>query len=108
MKNDVLKLIIQAEIGYQEAVKDAVDAAEKYVGERRDEQSAFIKSLEEDWDDFEQKENTVLTEKLTSNEVQQEAALEKRKEDLRIRQQLKADAISERLKEEVLNLYGNR
>ena len=108
MKNDVLKLIIQAEEDYQQMVKEAVHAAERYVDEQRDVQSVYVKSLDDEWALFEEETNRSLEEKLAISEQQQEAALEKRKEDLQLRQQAKAENISERLKEEVLTFYGNR
>ena len=108
MKNDVLQLIIQAEEDYQKTVHEAVLEAEQYVDEQRDKQSVYIKQLEEEWTLFEGKENRVLEEKMTANQVEQEAILEQRKIELQARQQEKKADISERLKKEVLTFYGNR
>jgi predicted nucleic acid-binding Zn-ribbon protein len=89
-------------------MKNAVKAAEDYAAERRGEQNAYIEELKQNWHSFENSENEKLEKMLSEDEQRLELKTAELKDKLRISQKKKADMISERLKEEVLSLYGNR
>ena len=107
MNDEIWYLLLQAEKEYDNSVKNAVKAAEDYAGERRKEQSAYIENLKLEWQNFEKSENNKLIETLSENERKLEIKAAELKNLLKISQKKKAELISERLKEEVLSLYGN-
>ena len=108
MNEDILYLLLQAENEYHSAMKNAVKEAEDYADECRERQNGYIEELKKNWHLFENSENGKLEQMLSENERKLEAKAAELKEYLRISQKKKADLISERLKEEVLSLYGSR
>ena len=108
MNEDILYVLLQAENEYQSAMKNAVKEAEDYADGLRNKQAAYIEELKQNWHLFEVSENEKLEKMLFDDEQRLEAKTADLKEQLRISQKKKADLISERLKEEVLSLYGNR
>jgi len=103
-----LALLLQAENEYNTAVKTAVSEAENYADGCKKNQNAFIESLKQEWHLFEKSENEKFEKILDENEQNLEAKTKELKKQLKINQERKADFISERLKEEVLSLYGSR
>ena len=108
MSDDILHLILQAEKEYHDAVKNAAAEAENYAEECKLRQNADMERLNEEWQSFEEAANEKFQKSLSEDEKKMEAETAQKKEHLRIRQKEKIDAISERLKEEVLSLYGDR
>ena len=107
METDILRLILQEEKEYLNTVKKAVDKAEKYADDCKKKQSTYIEGLQQEWYMFEMAEKEKFEKALSEDEDKMELELAKSKEQLAICQKKKADIISERLKEEVLSLYGN-
>jgi len=108
LNEDILSLLLQTESEYHAAMKNATKEAEDYADDSKEKQNAYIEGLKQEWDLFEKAENDKLAKMLADDEVRLEAKTAELKEQLRISQKKKADLISERLKEEVLSLYGHR
>jgi len=108
LNEDILSVLLQAESEYHAAVENAVENAGIYTDDCRKKQSAYIEVLKQDWDSFEKAESDKLENMLLKDEQKMEAEMEELRKRLKISQSEKADIISERLKEEVLSLYGNR
>ena len=104
MKEDILSLLLQTEIEYQSTVKNAVKDAEKYVDDRRDEQTAYIEELKRSLHDFEKTEGVKFEKMLAAESAKMENEAARMKKHMKLRQEEKADRISELLKEEVLSL----
>ena len=98
---------MQAEKEYHNKVKHALKDADKYVTDCQRKQSAYLDHLRHEWDLFEKAEREKLEKALLDDQQKLEHGLAKSKEQMRACQQKKAEAISERLKEEVLSLYGS-
>lgn len=98
-----MTLFLQTESEYHSAVKAAVKEAEGYVEKCRKEQAAFVENLKQKLLYFEQTQSDMLeqTLKIESGIMEEEAV--GRKEQMRRRQEEKADEISQLLKEEVLS-----
>ena len=107
MNEDILSLLLQAEDGYNEAVKNASKKAEDYAAERKNAQSAYIEKLKQEWHLFEKAENDKLTGRLAEDDQKLEAKMDELKKRLKASRDKKADQISDRLKEEVFALYGD-
>ena len=103
-KMDILTLVLQAEREYQSSMKSAVKDTEHYVDEGKMKQDAYFEELKRDWYLFAKGESQKYVEMLAEDEKRMEAEIAKSKEWYRKCQKEKADAISERLKEEVLSL----
>lgn len=103
MKEDIFEHIMQAEEGYKEALKAALAEAGEYVDECRDKQSTYFEGLRQDWDMFESAENDRFAGALRNEELKMEADTAEYIKQLRANQELKAETISQRLKEEVLS-----
>jgi len=108
LSEDILSLLLQAENEYHAAMENAVKDAENYADDCKKKQAAYIEDLKQDWHLFEKSENDRLDKMLDEKEQDLETKMAELKEQLKISQQKKADLISERLKEEVIFLYGNR
>lgn len=108
MTENILSPVLQAEKEYQCAVRDAVRDAKKYASNCEKKQNAYLEDLKQEWRLFEQDERDNFEEQLSENEKALEADLAERRERLRRLQEKKAAQISDRLKEEVLSLYGDR
>ena len=108
MSDHIVYLIQQAEKEYHEAIENAVAEAKKYVDESKKKQSDYINELENEWYTFEKAENEKLERALSEAEKKIEMETARSKEQLRFRQRSKIDVISDRLKSEVLSLYGHR
>lgn len=107
MNEKIMSLILQSENEYIEAVKRADAEAEIYAKDCLNRQTAKFIKLKQEWERFEKDENKNLKDMLSEAEQRIEKETAKMKERLKVRQQEKADIISERLKEEVLSIYGN-
>jgi len=108
LNEDILYVLLQAENEYQSAMKNAVKEAEDYADGLRNKQAAYIEELKQNWHLFEASEIEKLEKRLFDDEQKLEVRAAELKEQLKISQKKKADMISERLKKEVLSLYGNR
>ena len=107
LNKDIMYIIMQEEKEYLNTVKNAVNEAERYGNDSKKKQSVYIEGLQQEWYLFEKAENEKFQKALIEDEQKMEAEIVKSKEWLKICQKKKADIISERLKEEVLSLYGN-
>jgi len=107
LNEDILSALLQAEGDYYAALKNAAQKSGEYAAKCKREQSDFIDSLARGWDAFEKAENDKLKDTLAADERRMEEETKNLKERLRDRQRERADTISERLKEEVLALYGS-
>ena len=104
MKEDVLAMLLQSESEYYSDVESAVKDAEKYVGDRRNEQIVYIEGLKKELQFFEKSESEKLEQSLSAQSEKMEKEAERLKKRMKARQEKKADRISELLKEEVLSL----
>ena len=104
---DVLALLLQAEKEYYDALKTAAIEAEIYSEGCREKQRLYKEVLKEEWERFEEAENERLQNALFEAEQRLGQETEEKKELLKTCQKNKADLISERLKKEVLQSYGN-
>jgi hypothetical protein len=107
-KDEVINLILQAEQNYHDAVEQAVKAAEGYAEESREKQRVFQDGVKQEWRAFEQAESERLAALLAEAEREAEAETAKMRERLKACQEEHIEALSERLKKEVLSLHGNR
>ena len=107
LKEDIISLILQAEKEYHNTMKKVVTEAEKYADDCKKKQSAYIDNMQEEWYSFEKAENDKFKKALYEDEQKMDIEMAKSKEQLKIRQEKKAELISDRLKEEVLSLYDN-
>ena len=109
LREDIIDLILQAEKEYQGTVRQAVAEAEQYADECKEKQGAYIETLKEGWHLFENGETAKFAEALSQVERKVKKEIAEKKEQLRLCQEKRMEAISERLKEEVLSFYyGNR
>jgi hypothetical protein len=108
LKEDYISLLLQVENEYHNAIIKAVREAEAYAGECRQRQDAYLDGLRREWYLFGKTENEKLLETLSRQEHKLELETAGIKRQMKENQIKKADLISERLKEEVLNLYGDR
>jgi hypothetical protein len=108
LKENVISLILQVESGYHEVMEEAMEKAEAYAAESRQKQSKYLSDLEHEWILFEKTEQKKFDEMLEEEERRMEIELKRRKEQLKARQQVLAESISERLKKEVLSINGSR
>jgi len=106
LNNDILQLILQAENEYHAAMKNVVAEVENYADEYRKRQNAYIEDLKREWHLFEKSENDKFTEMLAESEKKLDAKMTELKKQLNVSKKKKADLISERLKKEVVSLYG--
>jgi hypothetical protein len=104
LKEDILSLLLQAEYEYHSTVKHAVRDAEKYVENSRKEQAKHIEELRQKQLFFEKTENEIMEQTLLTESKRIEEKAARLKEQMKARQEDKADMISKRLKEEVLSL----
>jgi len=107
MKEDLLKIILRAEEQYHRSIRDAVQEAEDYVNEQRQIQNDHILEAEQEWNVFEQQEADRLMLRLQKEEHEKEADMDVKRAELRARQALKIEQISDRLVKEVLESHGN-
>ena len=107
LNEDIIFILTQAENGYDDAVKTAVREAGEYAAERKKIQAEYIEKLKEEWHIFEKSENDGLKRTLAEAEHKKETETVEIKRRLKISQENKAEMISERLKGEVLGLYGS-
>ena len=107
MKDDIFSLILQAEKEYNDALIKAMKEGERYVGACKKKQADYIEELKDKWNLFEKSENEKFQKMLSDEEHKIDIITAEKKGELKERQKIKADIISERLKEEVLSLYGN-
>jgi len=104
LKEDILPLLLQTEEDYRAAVKDAVREAEEYVENRRKKQAVYIEELKHDFEHFKANEAEKLERDLSAESEKMEIQADGLKQRMKVRQQEKADRMSELLKEEVLSL----
>ena len=104
MKEDFFSMLLQSENEYHNAVKNAVKEAEKYVDDRRREQTAFIERLKNDLRVYEKTESKKLEQALSAENDKMEKEAVRLKKQMMSLKEKKADRISELLKEEVLSL----
>lgn len=102
-----MSLLLQAENEYQIAMKSAVKDMEDYADECRQRLNAYIEELKNGWNMFEKMENEKLAKMLSEDERRLENKTVELKKHLKLNQEKMAEIISERLKKEVLSLYGN-
>ena len=103
-----MSLILQAENEYHDAIKKAVREAEKYTDDCRNRQRAYIEELNREWELLEKAEQEKLEKALLEAEKKMEKETAQTKARLKSYQEKKVDTISERLKEEVVSIYGYR
>jgi len=108
LREDIISLIIHAEHDYHDGVKKAIAEAEAYADERKKKQIVYVDWQKREWERFEKSENAKLEKKLAAAEQRLEKETAEMKNRLKTAQEKKVNQISERLKEEVLSLYGNR
>jgi len=89
---------------YHSTVKTAVKEAEAYVDNSRKEQAVYIKQLKKDLLFFEKTQSEMLEQTLLTESSKMEEEAVGLKRQMKVRQEEKADQISELLKEEVLSL----
>ena len=104
LKEEVLSLLLQTESEYHNAIKKAVKSAEKYVDDSRKEQAAYIEGLKQDLYFFEKTGSEELELMLSAESEKMETEAVRLKEKMKLRQEEKADRISDSLKKEVLSL----
>ena len=107
MNEDIISVILQAEKEYHDIMHNVMKLAETYEEDSKKKQTAFIDTLKQNWIKFEASENEKLINTLAENEKALEIKMADLKNHLNMRQKKMADLISERLKEEVVSLYGN-
>jgi len=103
-----LSLLLQAESEYRAFVADAEKKAGDYAGECKKNQRAHLEGLKGEWERFERSENDRLEKMLSEAEQRLEKMAAGLKARLKADQGKMAGAISDRLKGEVLGLYGSR
>ena len=108
LNDDIFLLILQAENEYHVAIKNAVKKAENYVDDCKKKQNSYIEDLKQDWRLVEKSENDKFSKMLSENTEKLENKMAESKKYLNISQKKKIDSISDRLKKEVISLYGNR
>ena len=107
MKDDVISEVLRAEGDYHYAIDAAVKEAEKYATDSRMRQSAYLDQLRADFHSFERSEREKFEMTLSENMLKMDEENTAAKARLKACQFSKAEQISERLKKEVLSLYGD-
>jgi hypothetical protein len=107
LNENILSALLKAENDYQAALKNAAKKADDYSVEQIKKREEYLENMKRDWLAFEKTENEKFERTLFEDGQKMEAEASEQKKQLKINQQKKADAISERLKEEVLSLYGD-
>ena len=107
MSDDIIGTILRAESDYNFALEKAVEEAEKYAQDSRNDQSAYLEELRKDFHAFEKSERDKFDKTLFESLRKMDAENATLKEQLKACQSDKADAISDRLMKEVLLLYGD-
>ena len=108
MGEDIVARVLLAEEDLQSALREAENRAQLEVDVRKKEQESFLNTLRLAWDQFESEEAAKLSQRLQQKEQQLAKQTEQLKMELRQRMLAKADAISERLKQEVMAAHGDR
>jgi len=108
LNEEIMALLLHAENEYHSAVMKAAREAEHYAADRKKKQHAYFEQLRREWERFEKSENEKLEKTLAEVEHKLEKDTAQMKRQLKASQEKKAGQISERLKEEVLSLYGSR
>ncbi|MCL1795027.1 MAG: hypothetical protein FWG34_14325 [Oscillospiraceae bacterium] len=103
-----MSALLKAENDYHAALANASKKADEYSGQQTKKREEYIEALKGDWRAFESSEKEKFEQTLLEDGRKMEAKAAEQKKRLRTSQQKKADAISERLKEEVLAAYGGR
>ena len=107
MKEDVISIILHAENDYHHAMEKAVTAAEKYTQDKRNGQNAYLEDLHAGFHLFEKEERAIFEEALNKGMREMDEENAAMKDRLKACQISKAGQISERLKREVLAIYGD-
>ena len=107
MNEDYIALLLQVENDYHNAIKKAVSEAEAQADLLKQRQKAYVESLRKEWHAYEKEENDKLNKTIAEDNIKIESETAVSKERLKTLQMKKAEMISERLKEEVLGLYGS-
>jgi len=107
LNDGIISLILRAESEYRDAVRGADIKAEDYADECAQKQDAYLNRMRREWAVFEKEENENLQKRLLETEQKTERDTAELKERLRACQSEKAEAISERLKREVLAVHGD-
>ena len=107
MSENIISKILQAEAEYHAALEKAAQESEIYKATLRGQQSESLKEIKQQSQIFEETCNAQYSKELTKQQEELEQEFLRRKQELKNSQQKKAELISERLKKEVLSLYGN-
>ena len=107
MKDDVISEVLRAENDYHYAIDDAEKEAEKYALDKRKQQGAHLEQLRADFHAFEKSEREKFETTLSDSMRKMDEENAAKKARLKACQIRKAEQISERLKKEVLSLYGD-
>ena len=107
LSGDILRLLLKAENEYRAAIEKAAEEAEIYAGDSKKKQADYVEELKREWHLFEKSEHEKLDKMLEENEKKLDVKTSELKNRLQINQKNKADLIGERLKSEVISLYGS-
>jgi len=107
MDDNIINIILRTENDYRETIEKAVTAAGSYTEDCRNGQNDFFNELRDEYHIFEKTEREQFEEalRLGMSEMDEEHAMMKKR--LKACQEQKAGLISERLKKEVLAIYGD-
>ena len=107
MDDKIISLILQAENEYRDAVLRVGERAEVYADNCMKKQAADFREQKQALTLFEETENESLDRMIADDEQRMEKETAQIKKRLRACMEEKADAISDRLKKEVLCAYGD-
>ena len=108
MKKSALDFVLQAEAEYRETIQKSTAEAESYAEQRKERQAAALEDCQYEWYLFEKEENEKLSGMIERDRAAMEAERIKIKKHLKNLQEQKIESIGERIKKEVLGVYGNR
>ena len=108
MTENMISRILRAEAEYHAALEKSSQESDLHKESLQKKQNEVLDNEKRQWHLFEETCDIRYKEELSKQQEELEQDFLRRKQELRNRQQQKADIISERLKKEVLTLYGDR
>ena len=107
MNEDIISIILRAENDYHSELEKTTLQAEEYEQDSRTKQRAYQEKLRGDFQTFEKEQRDEFDKTLYESMQKMDSENNTIKEQMKACQKNMAEIISERLKKEVLSLYGD-
>ena len=108
MNDNMISRILRAEAEYHAALEKVSQESDLHKEGLQKKQNEVLDNVKRQWHLFDETCDLKYNEELSKQQEELEQDFLRRKQELKTRQQQKVDIISDRLKKEVLTLYGDR